>query len=195
MPARPMQFTSRACKRCTELYPADEYRHWSASDPTKYRLSTMCRSCYRAYHRAFKRDQYYGDAEFRERVLERVRRYHHEQMPAEVRQSNNDRNKRTSWIYYRCRAYLDPMPEAIIVYLVPATPRKCDGPVTEARPWRLKTWAVRDDRPGITPPRAGIPVMRIRGANAVTHTMCPDEWSCITHYVNLWLRRRYGAPE
>jgi len=182
-------FTSRPCKRCGEIWPFSEYQRPIRTMPAGFVLTTMCRSCYRQYQSEYKKRQYV-DMVGREKLLERHRQYR-QQMPPEVdrRQCNN--RSRLKWTYYRCESYLDQMPSSIIVYLVPLDGRKCDGPDRPDRPWRYKTWAVRDERPGITPPKHSVPIMRINGTSVAIHTMCPDEWRWVAKYTAHWLRRRY----
>jgi len=154
----------------------------------------MCRSCYRAHQREHKRTKY-SDADVRAQLLDRVRRYRTELMPPEVDRKHGNNRSRIKWVEYRCQSYLDQLPGSIIVYLVPLEGRKCDGPDRPDRPWRYKTWNIRDERPGIIPPRAGVPIMRINGTSVAVHSLCPDDWRWVAKYTGNWLRRRHQEAE
>ena len=187
-----LEFTSRACKRCGDIYPREQFMVGSG----RYRqLSTLCIPCHRLYHRDRKR-MAYADPVQRQAILDYNREYRTHRISQEANDRRHDRVSRQSWATNRCNALLaDGKPGHIIVYLTASTHNIADHPADHRRPWRRRAWAIRDDRPGMTPPRGGVPIMRISGTNAIVHGLCPDEWQWVAKYTGNWLRRRYQEAE
>lgn len=190
MPRQPAQWTSRPCKRCGDIYPREEYIIAKRDTTT---TNTLCQSCYRAYQREHKRDEY---ERRRQIILDRARDYRATRMPDNVDEKRHDRISRIAWVINRCMVRLgDTKPTSMIVYIIPGVGGIPDHPRSAERPWRKRDWALREERPGMTPPRGGIPIMRLNGTNAIVHALCPDEWQWVAKYTGNWLRRRHREAE
>lgn len=195
MPRQRVEFASRPCKRCGDVYPYAEYLIVRKSCKSGYTTNVHCRSCQRAYDREYKRDVYMDPAK-RDVLIKRQQRYRQERMPAHVAGPRGDTISAIAWVGYRCRTLLgDDVPGSIVVFLITSSGPKTSHPRDEHRPWRHKTWAIRDDRPGMMPPRFGVPIMRIVGTNAILHSLCPDDWRWVAKYTGNWLRRRHQEAQ
>ena len=64
-----------------------------------------------------------------------------------------------------------------------------------AKPGDVITVHAGTYRERITPPRGGVPIMRISGTNAIVHGLCPDDWRWVAKYTGNWLRRRYQEQD
>jgi hypothetical protein len=191
MGRNPMDLTSRRCKICGDICPIEQFCRPSKKYQSGFVLETKCRACYRQYQRTRKQMQY-ADPAKRQVILDRARKYRALRMPDQTDAKRNDLCSSIAWVTNRCETILaGGKPGSVIVYLIEGRGALVPHDRDAERPWRGKSWAIREHRPGIVPPRGGIPLMRIVGISAFPHSLCPDGWRWVAKYTGNWLRRRY----
>lgn len=84
-----------------------------------------------------------------------------------------------------------------VVFLVvnPLGVQKAHQGTNPHRWWKGKTWALREDRPGISIPHGGIPLLRIKQQVAYPHSTCPEKFRDTARLVNKRLDRMFDRKK
>jgi len=159
-------FDSRKCRDCNEVWPYEAFVQVSNYWARGYQLRSRCPGCHRKFNAESKRKARLDD-EYRllDNARRRARGY-----------SNNDSLYIScwQWVKYRMAYWHNQGCQSVVAYLVPTlgpTPNATGDP---KRWWVGKTWTFREERPGIVPPRYGIPIVRLSRQVCVRHPLCPD---------------------
>lgn len=178
----PLVFTSRVCIRCGQLCPFEVFRVKNNRTRSGYSLRRTCITCKRKMDRLVKRD-YRRSPEQRERFNSNRRGIPH--------RGNPDLTSLCQWIAHRCKHWQAAGERDCVVFLVvnPLGVQKVHQGTNPHRWWKGKTWATREDKPGISIPQGGIPLLKIENRMAFTHPTCPERYRDTARLVNKRLDR------
>ena len=182
---KPLNLTNRTCKRCGLLCPIEMFAINRCASRPNGSIKTLCTDCNRKYSREMKR-KYYEDPVKRARILERNRGYIRHKMPSSVLTHREHRSSKHMWIRIKCEAHELLDVDRVVVYLGPMRPYA--KPVSD-RPWVGRTWAIRQDRPGLVPPAQSIPLFRVSSGVTMVHPSCPQDWHWVAKMVQQWINR------
>jgi len=184
----PLVFTSRVCIRCGQLCPFEAFRTKNNRTRSGYSLIRTCITCKRKMDRMVKYG-YRRSPEKREQYNARRRGIPH--------RGNPDLTSLCQWIRHRCEHWREAGAIDCVVFLVvnPLGVQKVHQGTNPHRWWKGKTWALREDRPGISIPHGGIPLLRIKQQMAYPHPTCPEKFRDTARLVNKRLDRMFDRKK